>query len=81
MNRHREFVEPGSALADDVKKFTQQESLHAREHEVYNDALRKYYAVDAIEWVIGTVLWFFDCGPRALALAGTVGLEHLTAGE
>ena len=72
-------------LAAAVRGFTRQEALHSREHDAYNDAVRASLGplgragVDALDFAIAGVLGFFDAGPRALSLAGTVGLEHLTA--
>ena len=71
---------PAAAAA--VRAFVAQEALHSREHEAYNAALQQHYggaALGALDAIVGAVLAFFDAGPRALALAGTVGLEHLTA--
>ena len=79
VQRHRASVPPGSPLAANVTAFVKQEALHSREHELYNAALQPHAAVGLIESVIRGVLAPFRAGPRCLALAGTAGLEHLTA--
>ena len=80
----RALPAPGLPVAEAaaVRAFVAQEALHSREHEAYNAALQHHYggaALGVLDAVVGAVLAVFDAGPRALALAGTVGLEHLTA--
>ena len=82
VRRLRHVVAPGSQLDADVEAFIKQESYHGREHELYNDALRPHFGAAQLwcfDAVIGGLLSLFEWGPRALALSGTVGLEHLTA--
>ena len=79
VRRHRELIAAGSPLDAAVAAFCRQEAFHSREHEAYNGALRPHMAVGAVEAVVGAVLAPFRAGPRCLALAGTAGLEHLTA--
>lgn len=79
MRKFAHCVPAGSPLADEVKRFVSQEAVHSREHELYNEALARHYWVGGIEGVIWLVLGFFKCLSSTLCLAGTVGLEHLTA--
>lgn len=80
---YREQIEDPQ-LAADAKAFTSQEAIHTREHENYNDMLRRRgHDVDRMEQGIARLLALPGLihGPRAPAirLAITVALEHWTA--
>ena len=76
---HKESVEEGSLLAKQVRAFCNQEAFHSREHELYNDAIGLRVSVPVVEFLVGSIFFFFKRLSWALCLAGTVGLEHLTA--
>ena len=77
---HKHFVKD-EKLAQEVRTFYAQEGIHSREHEDYNEMLRKQgYPVAAMEGriatlvkVVSAVIWL-----RA-QLAVTCALEHFTA--
>lgn len=76
-------------LREEMSRFAAQEAAHTREHLAYDEAVQPHYDVKAIEelcardlgrtykFLSRTRLPFFH-GPR-IALAITVGLEHVTA--
>lgn len=67
-------------LADEVRAFIAQESIHSREHAALNAALdRGHYPVDRIESTIRRRIAFVrSLGPLRM-LGATIALEHLTA--
>ena len=68
-------------LRKEVKTFCAQEGIHSREHENYNDRLKKLgYPVDAMEKRVEAVLKrLTKVAPKELQLAVTCALEHFTA--
>ena len=76
-------------LLEEMHRFAAQEAVHTREHLVYDQAVQPHYDLQTVEefckrdlaftfkWLSQTKKPWFN-GPR-VALAVTVGLEHLTA--
>lgn len=64
-----------------VTAFIGQEAMHGREHEEYNDAIASHgVPIEAQEKFVANLLTFIQNNtPKALPLAATVALEHLTA--
>jgi predicted metal-dependent hydrolase len=71
----------GDALRHEVRTFCAQEGIHSREHENYNDRLkREGYPVAAMEKrVEATLKRLSENAPKELQLAVTCALEHFTA--
>lgn len=66
------------ALKAEVRAFCAQEALHTREHEAYNDTLRRHgYDVDAMEARAAAVLAGVKSPLQRLLV--TAAIEHLTA--
>jgi len=68
-------------LQEQVAGFIAQEAMHGREHEAYNEALKRIgYPVEAMERWVGRSLKFalYTMPPKG-RLAMTAALEHLTA--
>lgn len=65
-------------LKDDIKDFSRQEAYHTREHEGYNEGLRKLgYDVDAMEALVKKDLSTKRFSIKSLAT--TCAIEHITA--
>lgn len=69
------------ALQRDVRRFYQQEALHGREHQRYNDMLVAHgYPVKAVDASARGLLGLVSkVLPRRMQLAVTCALEHFTA--
>jgi uncharacterized protein len=68
-------------LKEQVAGFIAQEAMHGREHETYNEALKRInYPVEAMERWVERSLWLArHTMPPKGRLAATAALEHLTA--
>lgn len=69
-------------LLEEIRGFVGQESIHAREHQVYNKTLcdARGYDLAAMESRISTKIEWSDKNlPKIAKLYGTVGYEHYTA--
>jgi len=68
-------------LAQQVAGFIGQEAMHGREHEAYNEALRRIdYPVDRMLRAVKRTIWLSNrTSPPIGRLAITAALEHLTA--
>lgn len=65
-------------LKEEIRAFCVQEALHTREHEAYNDTLRRHgYDVDAMEARAAQAL--ADVKSPLQRLVVTAAIEHLTA--
>lgn len=69
------------ALIEAVKGFNGQESMHTREHEVYNARLRAFgYDIDDMEREQARcIAWIEDDLGPAAALGVTASMEHMTS--
>lgn len=66
------------ALKEEIRAFCVQEALHTREHEAYNETLRRHgYDVDALEAPAAQVLARVKSPLQRLLV--TASIEHLTA--
>lgn len=67
-------------LAEDVKGFIAQESIHSREHHLLNNTIdREFYPVSDIEgWIKERVNFARSLGPMRMLLS-TIALEHFTS--
>lgn len=77
---HRKQTMNDPVLMKQVAGFVQQEAIHGREHQIYNDAIRAaypcvVYAERGAEQLCHIVLTYF---PIRAQLAATVALEHWT---
>ena len=81
--RYREQVADDPQLLAEVRAFTSQEAIHTREHEAYNDMLRRQgYDVDGLERGVAALLRLPQRSGRLrhrICLAVTTALEHWTA--
>lgn len=68
-------------LQQDTRRFYQQEALHGREHQRYNDRLKEHgYPVAAIDQSAKGILGFASkVLPKRMQLGVTCALEHFTA--
>ncbi|MCA9716818.1 MAG: metal-dependent hydrolase [Myxococcales bacterium] len=80
---YRAAVEDDEQLRAEVRAFTSQEAIHTREHEAYNDMLRRHGVdVDGIERGVARLLRLPRlAGPlrHRVSLSATTALEHWTA--
>lgn len=79
--RAHEHLVTDPQLRADIRAFIGQEGFHGREHQRYNDRLRRHgYRVNRLERETG---WLLACArsvfPKRSQLATTAALEHFTA--
>jgi predicted metal-dependent hydrolase len=76
---HQAFVKD-EKLALEVRAFCGQEGVHGREHERYNELLRRHYPIEAMERRVVATLTRVSKRTRELEQLGvTCALEHFTA--
>jgi uncharacterized protein len=76
---HQAFVK-SDELAREVRAFCGQEGVHGREHERYNEMLRRHYPIEAMEKRVQAILARVSTRAPDLGQLGvTCALEHFTA--
>jgi predicted metal-dependent hydrolase len=76
---HQSFVKD-ETLTQEVRAFCGQEGVHGREHERYNELLRRFYPVEAMENRVKAILARVTRRTPELGQLGvTCALEHFTA--
>ena len=76
---HQSFVKD-EALQADVRAFCGQEGVHGREHEHYNELVRRFYPTEAMEKRVEALLAHVSStAPDIGQLGVTCALEHFTA--
>jgi len=76
---HQTFVKD-ERLMQEVQAFCGQEGIHAREHEHYNERVRRFYPTEAMERRVQAILDGASQGTPEIAQLGiTCALEHFTA--
>jgi len=76
---HQAFVKD-EGLTQEVRAFCGQEGVHGREHERYNELLRRHYPIEAMEKKVQAILARVTKRTPDLGQLGvTCALEHFTA--
>lgn len=76
---HQAFVKTES-LKEEVKAFCGQEGVHGREHERYNENLRRFYPIESMEnRVKATLKRVTENSSDIMQLGVTCALEHFTS--
>jgi predicted metal-dependent hydrolase len=76
---HQAFVK-SEGLTQEVRAFCGQEGVHGREHERYNEMLRRHYPIEAMEKRVQAILTRVSKRAPDLGQLGvTCALEHFTA--
>jgi uncharacterized protein len=76
---HQAFVKD-EKLTQEVRAFCGQEGVHGREHERYNELLRRHYPIEAMEKKVQAILTRVSGRAPDLGQLGvTCALEHFTA--
>jgi predicted metal-dependent hydrolase len=76
---HQGFVKD-EGLMQEVRAFCGQEGVHGREHERYNELVRRFYPTEAMERRVQAILDGVSQGTPEIAQLGvTCALEHFTA--
>jgi uncharacterized protein len=76
---HQSFVKD-DPLTQEVRAFCGQEGVHGREHERYNELVRRFYPTEAMERRVQAILDRVSEGtPEIGQLGVTCALEHFTA--
>lgn len=80
VQRHRHVWQNDPVLKEQASGFVQQETIHGREHEVYNEAIiQTYPGMRTIEHIGATLCrWVLTYLPIRMQLSATVALEHWT---
>jgi predicted metal-dependent hydrolase len=75
---HQAFVKE-ERLMQEVRAFCGQEGVHGREHERYNELVRRFYPTEAMEKRVQALLARVSKGSELGQLGVTCALEHFTA--
>lgn len=76
---HQAFVKD-EKLTEEVRAFCGQEGVHGREHERYNELVRRFYPTEEMERRVQAILdGVSERAPEIAQLGVTCALEHFTA--